>query len=334
MHVWQQCSSLFKHMLAMDDMKLREYTMMVVHLILSGNQFGKARVDTAASELIIGCLSVATQTESENGLLVVEDILMLVDCFQQIFSKIPDAEKLLTLEICINSLKRLPEDETVTEACDMGVKYSVPDVSNVQYIAADFVSQCHHIPNLASTNGENESKMLCIVKELECLGLASSHHRHYNILQENDQLLRTSIHLLQNLEEIGHQGQNVFSNIDKVTRQAEVNTDHPVFGLKRDLIRLIGNLVYQNTANQDLVRELDGIPLILNKTTIDANNPFISQWSIFAAHNLTEGNEKNISYIAALKMEGIANNQALLDELGISAEVQGDKVFVKKQRTE
>ena len=51
----------------MDDMKLREYTMMVVHLILSGNQFGKARVDTAASELIIGCLSVATQTESENG---------------------------------------------------------------------------------------------------------------------------------------------------------------------------------------------------------------------------------------------------------------------------
>ncbi|WAR26836.1 hypothetical protein MAR_012540 [Mya arenaria] len=57
------------------------------------------------------------------------------------------------------------------------------------------------------------------------------------------------------------------------------------------------------------------------------------KWAVFAAHNLTEGNEENRAYIRALRLEGMANNQALLDEMGLSAEMKGDRVVVKKAKT-
>ena len=60
----------------------------------------------------------------------------------------------------------------------------------------------------------------------------------------------------------------------------------------------------------------------------------IAQWAVFASHNLTENNEENQRYIAALKMEGVANNQAVLDEMGLCAEEEGEKVVIKKKRKE
>ena len=52
---------------------------------------------------------------------------------------------------------------------------------------------------------------------------------------------------------IGEQGDNPFSALSKVSQSARVDTQHPVFGLKRDLIRLLANMAYQNTVNQDKV---------------------------------------------------------------------------------
>lgn len=59
--------------------------------------------------------------------------------------------------------------------------------------------------------------------------------------------------LLKTIEDIGRQDYNLFSNIESVSQQGEVNPDHPVFGLKRDLIRLLGNMAYRHRANQDMV---------------------------------------------------------------------------------
>ena len=46
-----------------------------------------------------------------------------------------------------------------------------------------------------------------------------------------------------------------------------------LFGFKSNLIGLLGNFAYSNKDVQDWIRELDGIPLILDCTNIDARNP-------------------------------------------------------------
>jgi len=43
--------------------------------------------------------------------------------------------------------------------------------------------------------------------------------------------------------------------------------------IKRDTVKVIGNMAYENKIVQDEVRKLGGIPLILNQCNIDDNNP-------------------------------------------------------------
>jgi hypothetical protein len=43
--------------------------------------------------------------------------------------------------------------------------------------------------------------------------------------------------------------------------------------MKRDLVRVVANMVHAHTANQDLVRNLEGIPLVLNCCQVDDHNP-------------------------------------------------------------
>jgi hypothetical protein len=64
-------------------------------------------------------------------------------------------------------------------------------------------------------------------------------------------------------------------------------------GLKRDLVRVIANMCYQDRESQDAVRELGGIPLVLSCTCIDENNPYSREWSIVAVRNLCENNLHN-----------------------------------------
>ena len=105
-----------------------------------------------------------------------------------------------------------------------------------------------------------------------------------------------------------------FRPVTKLSEVSETAIEaNPVFGFKRDLVRLIGNMCWRHKKNQDTVsvrfmtltietisfpfcsyvyslfyllsnqvREIDGIPLLLDCSPIDANNPIMTQWVIFA----------------------------------------------------
>lgn len=75
----------------------------------------------------------------------------------------------------------------------------------------------------------------------------------------------------------------------------EDSRPHPLQGrgLKRDLVRVIANMCYQDRASQDAVRELGGIPLVLSSTCIDENNPYSREWGVVAIRNLCENNLEN-----------------------------------------
>lgn len=55
----------------------------------------------------------------------------------------------------------------------------------------------------------------------------------------------------------------------------------------------------------------------------------ITQWAILAIRNLCEDCPGNKEVLAGLKQQGLADNTTVLRELGVDAEVQGDKIVVR-----
>ncbi|KAJ2087686.1 Ataxin-10 [Coemansia sp. RSA 986] len=70
-----------------------------------------------------------------------------------------------------------------------------------------------------------------------------------------------------------------------------------LFMLKCDLIQIIGNISYKHKAIQDLMRELDGLSLVLDNMRIDENHPFIKEYAIVALKWLLDNNKESHEYV-------------------------------------
>ncbi|CAG8738829.1 1283_t:CDS:2, partial [Acaulospora morrowiae] len=93
--------------------------------------------------------------------------------------------------------------------------------------------------------------------------------------------------------------------------------------IKRDIVKVIGNMSFENKTVQDEVRKLGGIPLILNQCNIDDNNPFIREQAIFALRNLLIDNPDNQKLINELKpIETVQND--ILREIHVKTELGKD----------
>jgi len=53
-------------------------------------------------------------------------------------------------------------------------------------------------------------------------------------------------------------------------------TSSSTYGLKRELIRIVGNMAYRHRATQDEVRSLGGLTVVLGHCNLDDNNPCTS----------------------------------------------------------
>ena len=104
----------------------------------------------------------------------------------------------------------------------------------------------------------------------------------------------------------------------KQMSESDKESQNPVFGFKRNIIRMIANLVHKCPQMQDWIRELDGIPLILDSCNIDAKNPYIMQWSIFAIRNIVENNASNQRLLSQLSRNGVLIDDRLNERLGLN----------------
>lgn len=93
-------------------------------------------------------------------------------------------------------------------------------------------------------------------------------------------------------------------------------------GVARSLVKLLANACYRHKDNQDKVRELDGLPLLLERFTFDDRNPYIREWAIVAVRNLCEGNAGNQALLAAIEQQpsGVVR-AAELEEMGLEVEL-------------
>ncbi|CAG5124595.1 unnamed protein product [Candidula unifasciata] len=159
--------------------------------------------------------------------------------------------------------------------------------------------------------------------------MAAQHILLYPNIQQDGELLKCAVNLLHSIHAIGKSGKNVFSIEEKASGLDSIDPHHPVYGLKKDLIRLITNMVYKHKGNQDLVRTLEGIPLLLDLTRIDCHNPFITQWVVLAIRNLVENNRENRDVLSGMSLQGMAGHMAALREVGVHTELRGGKIVVK-----
>ncbi|XP_044746082.1 ataxin-10 [Coccinella septempunctata] len=155
---------------------------------------------------------------------------------------------------------------------------------------------------------------------LDILGCLCGNDTYLAILQgDTDLIIRCGV-LLINIHKLGKQSENYFSSLQKLSElkePSEVIQKHPAFGFKVGLVRLIGNLCWKNKRVQDLVRETETIPILLDCCNIDARNPLIMQWVILAIRNLCENNPENQAIIAGLHKEGTVSS-ALVEEMGLT----------------
>ncbi|THH05258.1 hypothetical protein EW145_g4929 [Phellinidium pouzarii] len=84
------------------------------------------------------------------------------------------------------------------------------------------------------------------------------------------------------------------------------------FYLKRDLVRLLGILCYENRAVQDRVRTSDGITVVMNLCVTDERNPYLREYALFALRNLLRENKENQAVVDAIKPTGAWDENGVL----------------------
>ncbi|CAE7673154.1 CTR86, partial [Symbiodinium microadriaticum] len=70
----------------------------------------------------------------------------------------------------------------------------------------------------------------------------------------------------------------------------------------------------------DLVRDLDGLPVVLSFCATDFDNPLCREYALMCVRNLCEGNAGNQQYISDLKPQQIVQDE-LMASHGLSVEI-------------
>lgn len=105
--------------------------------------------------------------------------------------------------------------------------------------------------------------------------------------------------------------------------------------IKSFIIELLANLSYKNKNNQDKIRELHGLEIVLSNCVIDDNDPFIKEKSIVCIKFLLEGNPDNQKIVAQLEAKGAVKDKDL-EEAGYEVKVskEGEIKLTSKEKKE
>ncbi|CAG9864229.1 unnamed protein product [Phyllotreta striolata] len=228
------------------------------------------------------------------------------DEFWNLYDNLETSQKLISLE-------------TIRAQQISDMEYNLP-TSAVQIIIIDFLDSpkiFFKINNLTTNEEIREVSLL-----LEILSCLSSSDKYLCILQENRNIIINASALLINFHKLGKCSGSLFTPIQKLAECTPEDSENPVFGLKVDLIRLVGNLCWKNPLMQNLARESEVIPVILDCCNIDVKNPFIIQWCILAIRNLCDNNIENQRIISGMRREGTVSSQ-VLNEFGVTLDSDG-----------
>ncbi|XP_077987241.1 ataxin-10-like [Glandiceps talaboti] len=324
------------------DLKASQYICMVIYNCLNdvtSQQLIKHPDGQAIMEYIVQ--SSQTESQPEWGLMIMEVLLQSNEFILTQFERFSLSSQTILLDVITAKLDNPATNEETSSTRESEESEQCDDIDQtktvkipaftIAFLAEIFETQANGIfQSTVSEEVGKESAMvnsMVVTQLLQVVCVATSIPGQYKILQERTSLLQIALELLQKAHLAGKSGDNVFSIRQTLSGQ-EGDADNPAYGFKRDLIRLIGNMTYRNQKNQDLVRESEGIPLLLDHCNVDEYNPFMNQWAIFAIHNICEDNPANQAFIANMQRQGIADSEVLTD-MGVDVQERDGKLYVK-----
>lgn len=323
--IWQLCfPEHFLQFLSGKDEKAVTYASMVLHTCLD-----EAKVETMAQPqnipLVLKVMELCrTQPDIDwTVLIATQHFLKSAVLVESMYTRMNHHDRVTLLELLLAQMRE--EDD------ECGVPPAV-----ASFLASSFQNHCHAVLNLATgsvSSSEVLQEALTVISLLDVLCEMTSDHREFMFLQDHPDLLVNTTDLLSQVHETGKSSKNIFSASQNFSFSGEggSSSHSPVISFKAHLIRFIGNLCHNNADNQNKVRELEGIPLILDNCNIDSNNPFISQWAIFAIRNLLDNNCENQKVVASLEKQGAADYSALR-ALGFEVEDRDGGLLLKPVR--
>ena len=309
--VWNTCQDLLENCLKCDVVKIQNCAAMILYNIFLGHLEIVSDLSHPYADLIKFTLD---ESKSEFALYILELFIQKTNYVEKFYSTLESQDRIIILEI-INSL--------VNKESENKIK---PDL--IKFFVDYFIKNVSCILNTITKDVDNLDPVE-IIKVLDLLTSLSSDDKHYlKFLQEESSLLIKCIYLLKSIHEVSKQSGNNFSVIQKISELNEIEKnssvqEHPGFGFKCLLIRMIGNMCWKNKTNQDLVRTHECIPLLLDCCNIDGRNPFIIQWSVLAIRNLCETNLENQKLIASMSKEGVID-ALKLQQIGITLNQEND----------
>ena len=254
------------------------------------------------------------ETNVEWGIFIIE-LLIKNGSFQQVYTGLKDnALRLFLLESIEHRLK----DNLTPECCVSSIS-----LDNAIFISQTFEDSINKVLNFEKSFDvqKSSSQVILVNSLLRLLCLLTAFEDEYQELRSRKCLFETTLVTLR--ETSSEENMSFFSNLKRFSNPDDDNSTHPAFGFKRNLIQLIGNMCYLNTLNQDCVRHMDCIPLLLEHCNVDDYNPYICQWAIFCLRNVLENNLENQQVIRSLTKLGLASNTRLA-EAGFVVEEMAD----------
>ncbi|XP_063072963.1 ataxin-10 isoform X2 [Engraulis encrasicolus] len=299
---------LFLALLDSSDQKTVAYTCMALHTCLNEDKVEQMTQEQDSFAVAQKVLELCrTQPELDWTILIVtEHFLKSQTLIEMMLSTMSPQERSTLLELIS---AHLGEGREESEECGI-----LP--ATAEFLAGSFKDSCKSVLLLDSGDSSDDEEAVIVIRLLDILCEMSSGLKVFRSLQDHPDLLETAIVLLKEVHLLGREGKNVFSSAQNFTDMGTGTggaSSHPIVSFKAHLVRLIGNLCHQNATNQNKVRELDGISLILDNCSLDSNNPFICQWAVFAIRNILDNNMENQQVIQSLKRQGVADDSALRD---------------------
>ncbi|XP_030816394.1 ataxin-10 [Camarhynchus parvulus] len=312
---------LFLTCLTYSDEKIVSYCCMVLFTCLNSERV-RELLDPGNLAVPLHVLRVyKEQLDSEwSFLIVTEHLLKCPELVKALYAKLSNQERVTLLELMMVKVS----DKNSVSSEEMNVFERHAD-----FLADCFQEKCGAVLKLTAAAAAEDEEALVTIRLLDVLCEMTSNSSQLEHLQAFPGLLETAVDTLRLTHLAGKQAVNIFTATHAVTGQEEVS--HPAVGFKSHLIRLIGNLCYKNKENQDKVYDLDGISLILDNCSIDDNNPFVSQWAVYAIRNLTEQNEQNQALIAQMERKGLADSSAL-QSMGLDIQQRDGKLILQSTR--
>ncbi|XP_043825335.1 ataxin-10 isoform X2 [Dromiciops gliroides] len=319
--VWRDAfPDLFLYCLCHPDEKVVAYASMILFTCLSTERLRDLQTQNLGVALRV-IEAYRKQPESEWAFLIILDYLLKSpELVKSMYTKLSHPERVTLLDLMI---AKLLGDEPLTRE-DL-----TAFLSHAELVASNFQEKCKSVLKLASAGHDNDEEALATIRLLHVLCEMTANCELLGPLQAFPGLLETVVEILQLTHLAGKQTPNVFTATACMRGDGDVS--NPAMGFKSHLVRLIGNLCYKNTKNQDKVYELDGIPLILDNCSMDDNNPFLNQWAVYAIRNLTEQNKRNQELIAKMEDHGLADT-AVLKKMGLEVEKRDGKLTLRSTK--